>query len=415
MAGEPHSTHDESGDGITMSFFGAPEPTPQPTTAAPPPPQPSQYASTPTQSHAVEYDEFGLLVKKAPPRKWVDEESESEDEGSNGGGEVERPAQQHQSARSFAAAPPPLPSLKPELAEADSGSPALPTTTTINESPLKKPEPPSEPPTTKPAEDPAHSHPPPPPYSPSPNTSPASADTQGPTPTDTEAAAMTADPENNPRNSLMSLPDDDVRKNAIKMFSEDPKHPKMTSTTVSEWSHQQIVPQAAKDLQPKEEIKDESEDEWQTMPAYASTDLYDDYGRLIAVAAPDEDTEEKDTMGGAVKGYTRVFDDEDADSVTSMDENTKYLFQEDDNDEDARNPLSQMEATKELLTEGQRIAYVGVVRLAVAEMVADRGLIVTKGRTAKKVVGGVVDNMRMWGQKMMVRLYTHMEISPAGM
>lgn len=148
------------------------------------------------------------------------------------------------------------------------------------------------------------------------------------------------------------------------------------------------------------------------MPAFATHDLYDDDGRLIAVAAVDSDDE--DAKGGAAKGYTRVYDDEDAQSATSMDENTQYLFKETDDDSASRNPLSQMQATKELLTEGQRIAYVGVCKLAMVEMEVEMDKLDGKGRGIKRELMKAKESMKMWSQKMMVRLYMHMDISPAG-
>ncbi|KAF8543484.1 hypothetical protein BDD12DRAFT_726295 [Trichophaea hybrida] len=195
------------------------------------------------------------------------------------------------------------------------------------------------------------------------------------------------------------------------MFSEDPKDPHMPTGKhmVSEWSHQQIIPRANQEEDEVIERKVEEEDEWQTMPAYASYDMYDDDGRLIA-RAHEESGDEEDT--GAAKGYTRVYDDEDAESVTSMDENTKYLFKDNEDDEASRNPLSQMQATKELLTEGQRIAYVGVCRLALIEMLQDMQRLKAKGKNAKRNLQVATEGIRMWSQKMMVRLYTHMELSP---
>jgi hypothetical protein len=226
-------------------------------------------------------------------------------------------------------------------------------------------------------------------------------------------------PTDDHRKSLRTLPEEYRKRNEIKMFSEDPSHPHMETGVgqVSEWSHQQIIPREKQDYQNHygKDVKEENEleDEWQTMPAYAAYDMYDDDGRLIARAHNEE--EEEDKLGGATKGYTRVYDDEDVESVTSMDENTKYLFTENEDDEASRNPLSQMQATKDLLTEGQRIAYVGVCRLALIEMVRDLEKLKVKGRKAKKNITTAVEGMKMWSQKMMVRLYTHMDISPPGM
>ena len=67
-------------------------------------------------------------------------------------------------------------------------------------------------------------------------------------------------------------------------------------------------------------------------------------------------------MGGAGKGYTKVQLDEDAQSATSLDEDTAYLFNTEaatnavEDEDEQRDIFSQMQATKNLLTEGQRIA-----------------------------------------------------------
>ena len=183
---------------------------------------------------------------------------------------------------------------------------------------------------------------------------------------------------------------------------------------VSEWSHQVIAPN---DVQEDEEKED---DGWQDMPAYGKFDLYDDDGNLIARGANDADlaADGYEGLGGAGKGYTRIQVDDDAQSATSMDENTSYLFKDSgtnvvDDDEEHRDPLAQMKATKLMLTEGQRIAYVGVTRLAMVQMVKDLEN-VQAARNNRKEVVSPIESMKMWGQKMMVRLYTHMDIDPSG-
>ncbi|KAI9779987.1 MAG: hypothetical protein M1835_004592 [Candelina submexicana] len=182
----------------------------------------------------------------------------------------------------------------------------------------------------------------------------------------------------------------------------------------SEWSHQQVVSQRHDGREEKRE------DDWQVMPAFAPYDIYDDNGKLVAREAEESDDEAAayGGLGGAGKGYTRIQVDEDAQSATSMDDNTKYLFKEtkttalDEEDEEQRDPLAQMQATKDLLTEGQRIAYVGVTRLTMVEMVKELSEI-EPTRATKKELRLAVDGMTMWSQKMMVRLYMHMEINSA--
>ena len=190
-------------------------------------------------------------------------------------------------------------------------------------------------------------------------------------------------------------------------------HPQK-QTTLNEYSHQNIVAQSS-------EKKDEVDDDggWQTMPAYAQYDMYDDDNRLIAKENPEEleDMHGYANVGGAAKGYTRVVIDDDADSQTSMDDNTAYLFKEKttalhDDDEAVRDPLMQMQATKNLLTEGQRVAYVGLVRLAMIEMERKFDKIIEKkSRQIKKALDMQTETTKMWSQKMMVRLYGHMDIN----
>ncbi|KAI5862610.1 DUF726-domain-containing protein [Durotheca rogersii] len=186
-----------------------------------------------------------------------------------------------------------------------------------------------------------------------------------------------------------------------------------TNHDLSEYSHQQIPDHHEK------EKKDEDE-EWQTMPSYAPYDIYDDDNKLVAKEHnPDEDdTYGYAGLGGAGKGYTRVLDDEDAESETSMDDNTRYLFKTGKTtsltelDDEQRDTVSQLQATKDLLTEGQRIAYVGVTRLELSEMVKEAER-VERLNKVKKEVRMAVEAMKMWSQKIMIRLYAHMEISPA--
>lgn len=183
---------------------------------------------------------------------------------------------------------------------------------------------------------------------------------------------------------------------------------------VSEWSHQRLAPQPEKTTGNEDEGND-----WQAMPALAEYDLYDDNGKLVARGAPSEDEEEAayGGLGGAGKGYTRVQLDEDAKSATSMDEDTGYLFKESQthnvmDDEEQRDAVSQLQATKDLLTEGQRIAYVGVTRLTIYNMTKELEDMEST-RATRKEVTKAFEGMTKWGQQMMVRLYAHMEIDSA--
>lgn len=187
----------------------------------------------------------------------------------------------------------------------------------------------------------------------------------------------------------------------------------VTAAGISGWSHQVLAPHKA---EPEGHI---DEDEWQDMPAFAPFDLYDDDGKLIAKEAQsDDEANVYAGLGGAGKGYTRIQVDEDARSATSMDDSTNYLFKHKgtdliDEDEELRDPMTQMQTTKDLLTETQRIAYVGVTRLAMVEMGKDfEAVEVTK--KIKKEFRVAIESLKMWSQQMMLRLYAHMEISSSG-
>ena len=115
--------------------------------------------------------------------------------------------------------------------------------------------------------------------------------------------------------------------------------------------------------------------------------------------------------------YTRLRLDEDEES-DELHMRTKYLFDEDK----AMTPLKQMQATKELLTEGQRIAYVGLCYLVARRMVRDvgRGWEGHKVKFRDKVKGKgkgdipVVESANLWILKIMARMFQHMELNRAG-
>src|SRR5580693_3874087 len=101
--------------------------------------------------------------------------------------------------------------------------------------------------------------------------------------------------------------------------------------------------------------------------------------------------------------YTRLRmrEEEDVDEVHLR---TKYLFDEDQ----AMTPLSQMQQTKNMLTEAQRIAYVGLCGLVCTEIVKK-----LKKISAKELKPAIQD-MELWRLKILGRLYYHMEVATPG-
>ncbi|KAI0830880.1 DUF726-domain-containing protein [Trametes gibbosa] len=98
--------------------------------------------------------------------------------------------------------------------------------------------------------------------------------------------------------------------------------------------------------------------------------------------------------------YTRLrmIEEDESDEVHLR---TRYLFDEDK----AMTPLSQMQQTKDMLTEAQRIAYVGLCALTTKEMID------TLKAVNKKELKKAIQNMELWALKIMGRLYYHMELA----
>jgi len=101
--------------------------------------------------------------------------------------------------------------------------------------------------------------------------------------------------------------------------------------------------------------------------------------------------------------YTRVRmnEEEDPDEIHLR---TRYLFDEDK----AMTPLSQMQATKDMLTEAQRIAYVGLCALTAREMLE------SLRRVRSKELKPAMQSMELWSLKILGRLYYHMELTTTG-
>ncbi|KZV74103.1 DUF726-domain-containing protein [Peniophora sp. CONT] len=98
--------------------------------------------------------------------------------------------------------------------------------------------------------------------------------------------------------------------------------------------------------------------------------------------------------------YTRlrIREEDEADEVHLR---TRYLFDEDQ----AMTPLSQMQQTKNLLTEAQRVAYVGLCALVIKEMTD------ALRKLENRDVKPAIQNLELWGLKILGRLYYHMELA----
>ncbi|KAJ3846058.1 hypothetical protein EV368DRAFT_14031, partial [Lentinula lateritia] len=120
--------------------------------------------------------------------------------------------------------------------------------------------------------------------------------------------------------------------------------------------------------------------------------------------------------------YTRLRHvEEDWEESPSVVATSRYLFHDHyaleergssggglgDDDRRAITPLSQMQQTKGLLSESQRIAYVGLCAVVMQGMIHEmsRGVV-------KKEVRGAVGSMEVWALKILGRLYYHIGVEP---
>lgn len=124
-------------------------------------------------------------------------------------------------------------------------------------------------------------------------------------------------------------------------------------------------------------------------------------GAILDVDAVGQEWRSKLDQNESEYTRLRVNEEEDADEVHLR---TRYLFDEDK----AMTPLSQMQATKNLLTEAQRIAYVGLCALTSREMAE---VLKSSNKKELKAAGA---NMELWAMKILGRLYYHMELETQG-
>ena len=181
-------------------------------------------------------------------------------------------------------------------------------------------------------------------------------------------------------------------------------------------------------------ILDDDDDGWQDMPVIRDDDpaeLDEEDRKRYHYRPPErkEDTDAARTRSSNATGhlldvdylgdewrqkadqneseYTRLRlnEEDDSDEVHLR---TRYLFDEDK----AMTPLSQMQQTKDMLTEAQRVAYVGLCNLAAREMI--QNLKVVNAKLRHKELGQAIKSMELWALKIMGRLYYHMELATEG-
>lgn len=148
-------------------------------------------------------------------------------------------------------------------------------------------------------------------------------------------------------------------------------------------------------------LDEEDQKKYHYMPSAKGTTAANATGNLLDVDGLGNEWRSKVDQNESEYTRLRANEEDEADEVHLR---TRYLFDEDK----AMTPLSQMQATKNLLTEAQRIAYVGLCALTSREM--SQTLKVVK----RKELKACVESMELWAMKIMGRLYYHMELATQG-
>lgn len=129
-------------------------------------------------------------------------------------------------------------------------------------------------------------------------------------------------------------------------------------------------------------------------------------GKLLdlseAAASRGEDWREKSKNLEESK-YTRLGLDDDPDE-DNLNKKTQYLFDYEHN----MTALNQLQATKNLLNEAQRIAYVGMCSLVMKEMLD------SLKRGGHNEVNPAVESMKRWSSHIIDQLCKHMDIETRG-
>lgn len=134
-------------------------------------------------------------------------------------------------------------------------------------------------------------------------------------------------------------------------------------------------------------------------------------GESSGSSSSSEDDEEDDDEGGA-RGYTQLRVDEDVEGE-ELSAASEYLFAPGgqrnaeniaSGEASSATPHSQLDTTKRLLSEGQKIAYVGLVSLVA------RDLIRMLQRVPGKELKAAIESTEEWRLRVMARLFQHMDI-----
>lgn len=204
-----------------------------------------------------------------------------------------------------------------------------------------------------------------------------------------------------------------------------------TTTTANETP--QSTPKEEKEKE-KEAPADDEDDffngkssGWKTMKKISSFDYYNEQGQLEFT--PDqrfESVKDKDD----IRAYTKIDTEEQLAKYAELDKKTDFLFEikkdenhnslhEDDEEEDEYSDYEEnidseeaLQGTKEMLTEAQRFAYVGIAKLIAVDMATDLAQLQRKASNRlSRTLNSSQKNFANWTLYVMSKLYEHIDLT----
>ncbi|EGV60818.1 DUF726-domain-containing protein [Yamadazyma tenuis ATCC 10573] len=172
---------------------------------------------------------------------------------------------------------------------------------------------------------------------------------------------------------------------------------------------------------------------WKTMKTVTEQDYYDEKGNLEFSSGRDHDRFDPKNVNG---GYTRIDTAEQVAKYAEMDKKTDFLFvtkdtdkqevakyRHEDNNEDSDDDIlydevetmetaDALQSTREMLNEGQKFSYVGIVKLIMVDMAAELAGI--KQSTTSKVarqLSASQKNFANWSMYISGKVYSHLNVN----
>lgn len=193
----------------------------------------------------------------------------------------------------------------------------------------------------------------------------------------------------------------------------------------------------------EEKIKDDEEDffnddkaTWKTMKTVTEQEFYDEKGNLEFEQVKDIGFFDPNNVNG---GYTKIDTEEQVAKYAELDKKTDFLFatrdeqdhkfakyreddiqndSEDDDElyeeEDHLESSQALESTKDMLSEGQKFSYVGIVHLIMVDMATELAKLksVSTSKIAKELSASQ-KNFGNWSMYITGKIYSHMELTEA--